>query len=162
MRRIRIAMVVTALALAACGGAELTEQIIEGQEGVGDVEISEDDGTVEIEIETDEGDVSAVFGGGDLPAGFPIAVPDGGDVKSVVESGGEASVSLAFGASEFDSIKSFYENWVGSSGATVVSKSEMSSPRAVTWVLEMGSQFYNIIVSEAVDLTIVNLVVTGG
>lgn len=36
-----------ALVLTACSGGKVAERIIEGQEGVGNVEISEDDGTVE-------------------------------------------------------------------------------------------------------------------
>lgn len=47
VRRIRILIVMAALVLTACSGGKVAERIIEGQEGVGNVEISEDDGTVE-------------------------------------------------------------------------------------------------------------------
>ncbi len=71
------------LLLAACSpGEELTEQIAESQEGVGDVEIDEDSG--EVSVESDEG--SATFGGGELPDDFPIDMPEGGEVQSVIET----------------------------------------------------------------------------
>ena len=176
-------MVVTALTLTACSGTELTERIIEGQEGVGDVEISEDDGTVEMEIMTEDGDASIVIseddgtvemeivtedgdasiviGGGELPADFPIDVPVGGTVVSVMEAEGNTSVSLEYDDSEFASVVAFYENWVSNSGATVMSKTELSSPQVVSWLLESGDLMYNIVITEGAGQTLVTLFLTG-
>ena len=50
MRRVVLASVVLTLVLAACGTA-ITEQLIESQEGVGNVEIDENSGSVVIEFE---------------------------------------------------------------------------------------------------------------
>ena len=83
------ALVVT---LAACSSTTVTEQILEGQEGVGNVEIDEEDGNVKIEIESEDGEASVVIGGGEVPDGFPIPIADGGTVMAVGEQGSEATV----------------------------------------------------------------------
>ncbi len=57
MRRVVLASVVLTMVLAACGTA-ITEQLIESQEGVGNVEIDENSGSVVIEFEDEEGETS--------------------------------------------------------------------------------------------------------
>ena len=150
------------LVLTACSGGKVAERIIEGQEGVGNVEISEDDGTVEMEIETEDGDASIVIGGGELPKDFPIDVPGGGTIQSVMEAEGSASVSFEYGESEFASVVAFYESWVSNSGATVMSKTEVSSPQIVSWLLDSGDLMYNIVITEGAGQTFVTLFVTNG
>jgi len=162
-KRVWILMATTlALTLAACSPATLTEQILESQEGVGNVEIDEDDGSVKIEIEDEDGDASVVLGGGEVPDGFPIPIADGGTVVAVMEQGSEATISLTYNSAEFDAIKSFYEQWIDSSGFGVVNKFETSAPKSISWGLEDGDVSYNITVSEAGEDLFVNLFVTNG
>ena len=162
-KRVWILMATTlALTLAACSPATLTEQILESQEGVGNVEIDEDDGSVKIEIEDEDGDASVVLGGGEVPDGFPIPIADGGTVVAVMEQGSEATVSLTYDSGDFDAIKSFYEQWIDSSGFGVVNKFETSAPKSISWGLEDGDVSYNITVSEAGEDLFVNLFVTNG
>lgn len=132
---------------------------IESEDGDASIVISEDDGTVEMEIESEDGDASIVIGGGELPADFPIDVPGGGTIQSVMEAEGNASVTLHYAESEFDSVKSFYENWVSSNSATVMSTTELSEPKVVQWTLEAGSKFYVISVTEGFGQTVVSLTV---
>jgi hypothetical protein len=149
------------IALAACSPAGLTEQIIESQEGVGDVEIDEDEGTVKIEIEDEEGDASVVFGGGEVPEGFPIPIADGGTVLQVVEVQSNSSVSLNYEVADYDRVKAFYEEWIDSTGAEQVNKFESSEPRSIMWTLQDGDNSYSVQVVEAGDLIVVNLLVEG-
>ncbi len=146
--------------LAACSPATLTEQILEGQEGVDNVEIDEEDGSIKIEVSDDEGGGSVSIGGGDVPDDFPIPVADGGTVMAVMEQGSDSSVSLTYDSADFDAIKAFYEQWIGSSGFEVVNKFETSAPKSISWGLEDGDVSYNITVSEAGEETFVNLFVT--
>jgi hypothetical protein len=141
------ALAVLALALVACSpGEELAEQVLESEEGVGDVEIDAGSGEVRIEGEGEDGE-SFSIGGGEIPDGFPIDVPGGGEVQSVVEQGDEALVAVRW-EDDFDSIASFYEDWVGSHGE-VVNKTEVSEPQSVSWTVEDGNQAYAITVSDA-------------
>ncbi len=146
--------------LAACSPASLTEQILENQEGVGDVEINEEDGTFKIEIEDEEGNVSAVIGGGEVPSGFPIPVADGGTVSAVFEQESDSSVTISYAGADYDGVKAFYEKWVNSSNAEVLNKFESSSPKSISWTLEDGDDSYNITVAEAGEDTFVSLFVT--
>jgi hypothetical protein len=150
------------MTLAACSSSTLTEQIIESQEGVGNVEIDEEDGTVKIEIENEEGDVSAVFGGGDVPSGFPIPIADGGTVVAVIEQDSNSTVSLSYDSADYDTIKAFYEEWIAGSGAEVLNKFESSAPKTIAWTLEDGDDSYTVTVSEAGEETFVNLLVMKG
>ncbi|MFV1960627.1 MAG: hypothetical protein ACC658_02220 [Acidimicrobiia bacterium] len=146
--------------LAACSPASLTEQILENQEGVGNVEINEEDGTFKIEIEDEEGDVSAVFGGGEVPDGFPIPIADGGTVAAVLEQQSDSTVSLTYDGADYDKLKAFYEEWVNSSSAEELNKFETSAPKSITWTLGDGNDSYTVQVIETGDQTTVNLFVT--
>ena len=148
--------------LTACSSSTLTEQIIESQEGVGNVEIDEEDGSIKIEIENEEGDVSAVFGGGDLPSGFPIPIADGGTVVAVIEQDSNSTVSLSYDSADYDTIKAFYEEWIAGSGAEVLNKFESSAPKTIAWTLEDGDDSYTVTVSDAGEETFVNLLVMKG
>ncbi|MEA1901900.1 MAG: hypothetical protein U9N56_00065 [Actinomycetota bacterium] len=148
-----------ALLVASCSGGDVAERIIEGQEGVGDVEVNEDDGSVKIEIEDEEGDISASFGAGEIPDGFPIDVPNGGSVMAVVEQSDDATVSLSYNSSEFDSIVGFYEDWIAGTGSEVVNKLEVANPKSVAWTVEDGDSRYSISVSDTGSEIFVNLFV---
>jgi hypothetical protein len=142
-----ILLAVTALAFAACSGGDLAEEIIESQDGVGDVEISENNGSVVIEVEDEEGDGSAVIGGGEVPADFPIPVPDGGDVAAVFTQGSDATVTLTYPASEYDSLVATYQDFVDGTGGEVNTFSS-SNPASVTWNVTVDNAYYNISVTE--------------
>ncbi len=160
----RIAMAITALfvVLTACSPGEgLAEQILENQEGIENVEINEDAGEVKIEVEGEDGG-SVVIGGGDIPDGFPVDMPGGGEVQAVFESDTDTTVAVMFDAADFDTVIAFYENWIEKTGSDVVNKFESSAPKATVWTLENGSDTYTISVSEAGEQTIVNLFVMDG
>jgi len=121
MRRMIMAVAALAVVAGACGAAteEIAEQLAE-QGGITDVEI--DDDQVSFNVETDEGEVSAVIGGGDVPADFPAPVPDGGNVTfSASQSGSDNSSMLAleYPEDQFDSLVSTYENWLADEGFEV-------------------------------------------
>lgn len=161
----RTTLFVAALvALAACSpgemiGEEIAENILESQEGVGDVEIDTDSGKIEVESE----DGSFTIGGGEIPDGFPIDVPGGGDVMSVIETEDGSSVSLLFPADEFDSLADFYEGWIEDSGLEISSTFNNSSdPRSMTWVVSVDDDTtYSIMVTEGDENAVVTLT-TGG
>lgn len=158
MRRAIPAIIALAVVVAACGGAEIAERVLEGQEGVTDVEI-DDDGELKIEVEGEDGDTSAVFGGGEMPADFPIPAPGGGDIQAVIESGTNSSVTIDYPEADFDALLAFYEDWISSNGLNVQSKSEINDPRLVNWLIEDGSTVYTIAISEGFGNTVVSLVV---
>jgi hypothetical protein len=152
-----ILLAVFALALAACGGDEIAEQIIESQDGVGDIEIDQNDGTVAITIQGDDGEDSvAVFGGGEVPSDFPIPVPGGGDVGAIIETEGNTSLTLVYPMSEFDTLSQFYENWANDAGEVQFSTAS-SDPRLSSWVVQSGTANYTVTVSEGNDRTVVSL-----
>ncbi|HEY6628712.1 MAG TPA: hypothetical protein VI193_07010 [Acidimicrobiia bacterium] len=141
-----VLVVVTAFALVACSGGDVAEQILEGQEGVGDVEINENNGSVVIEVEDEDGN-TAVIGGGEVPDGFPIPVADGGNVAAVFAQGSDATVTLTYPASEYDSLVATYQEFVDSTGGEVNTFTS-SDPESVTWTVTTADAGYNISVSK--------------
>lgn len=152
------ALAVLALGLVACSpGEELAEQVLESEEGVEDIEIDAGSGEISVEGEGEDGE-SFSIGGGEIPDGFPIDVPGGGEVQSVVEQGDEALVAVRW-EDDFDSIASFYEDWVSSHGE-VVNKTETSDPKSVSWSVEDGNRVYAITVADAGVFTQASLMAT--
>jgi hypothetical protein len=150
-RKLLALVAATMLTLAACSpGEDLAEKIIESQEGVGDVEIDSDSG--EVSVETDEG--SLTLGGGEIPADFPIPLPEGGDVVAVIEAAGNTTISLEYDGS-IDSIVGYYQDWVDSSGLEVQAKFETSDPETISWSLADGDEYRTITVSEEGDVVTV-------
>lgn len=147
MRIVRLVALlgVLALAIAACGGGELAEQVIEGQEGIEDVEIDEDDGSVNITIEGEDGDVSAVFGGGEVPDDFPVPIAPGGEVVAVMEASTGDNLTLEYPAGQFESIKDFYQSWVDSTGGETTS---FEGEDLKSWSVESGDDLYNVTVAD--------------
>ena len=130
------------MVITGCGDAseELTERIIESQEGVGNVEIDEDGESVTIEIENEDGGGSInIGGGGSLPDGFPIPVPDGGEVVASFSGEGDEGTSynavLLYPADAFDEMKAFYQDWYDGAGL----ESGSSSDGEIE-----GNRFFNI------------------
>ncbi|MFV2000560.1 MAG: hypothetical protein ACC654_09385 [Acidimicrobiia bacterium] len=109
MKRIVLILLGGALVLGACQSASevLTEQIAEQAEGVNNVEVNTETG--EFKIETDEGTISV--GSGEIPDGFPIAVPDGGDVISNVTVGSQVGLTLLYPMDRYDGLVVFYDDW---------------------------------------------------
>ena len=138
-----ISIAAASLMLPACSpGEELAEQIIESQEGVGDVEIDEDSG--QVSVESEDGSVS--IGGGEVPEGFPIAIPDDAEVQAVIQNGSEATVSLSID-DQFESVKDFYEDWVDDNGE-VTNKIETSNPQTISWNIEQGDRTMSITLAD--------------
>ena len=149
-QRLAMALVATAsILLTACSGDESIERAIESQEGVSDVEIDADSG--EIEMETDDG--SVVIGGGELPAGFPIDIPGGGEVQVVTETDEGTAVLIAY-SSGFDDIVASLQNWIDSNIAEVDSTIESSSPPSISWAMQHDGAAYIIRVVEGADGTV--------
>lgn len=112
MKRIAVGLVAGALVLTACQAAseQLTEKALEQIEGAEDVDIDLESG--EISLETDEGKIT--IGGGEVPDGFAIPLPDGGDVMSVFAADDSANVTLSYAGADYDSIVAFFEDWTSS------------------------------------------------
>lgn len=115
MKRIAIIIAVIAVVAAACGAAteQLTEQIIE-QSGGGDADVDLDLDSGQVSVETEDGSIT--IGGGEIPDGFPVPFPDGGNVQSTFVSDGAASVSVAYPKDRFDELVAYYEDWTASQG----------------------------------------------
>lgn len=158
MGRAIVGVFVLVMLLAACSGTDVAEQIIESQEGVGNIEIDENSGSVVLELEDEEGDTSAVIGGGEIPADFPVPVPAGGTVMAVVTQGNDESASISYPSSEFDSLKSFYANWAAGAGEELATF-ESSTPPAVSWSIQDGDVAYSVSVSDTGSETFVSIVV---
>jgi hypothetical protein len=148
------------LIASACSGEGVVEQVLESQEGVGDVEIDADSGT--FSIESEDGDTSVVVGGGEVPADFPIPLPPGGVVEAVLHQEGGTSVVIRFPIDEYEAIAGFYKNFVTSGGIEIVNTSSTSDPPLISWVLDAGADQYSVIVLNAGDATQVQLLVVDG
>jgi hypothetical protein len=109
MRRFVTLIAVLAFVAVGCQAATegLTEQVLEQQEGVEDVNINTDTG--EISVETEDGSFS--LGGGEIPDGFPVPLPDGYEVLSVVEADNDAAVTVFYPKDRWEEIVSFFETW---------------------------------------------------
>jgi hypothetical protein len=122
MRR-TILLVVVAMLAASCGSAaeRLTERAVERaieseSGGEARVDLSEDDGEVSLEFETDDGTGSIVIGGGELPEGLPVPVPDGGEVVSTFTAEGADgttyTVTVLYEGDRVEELSAFYESWM--------------------------------------------------
>lgn len=112
MKKLVLVIAAVALLISACQSAseQLTEQILEQQDGVDNVEFDADSGQVSVETE----DGSITIGGGEVPAGFPVPFPDGYEVTSVFDSESDSSVAVLYPPDRYDELVSFYENWAAS------------------------------------------------
>lgn len=112
MKKLVLVVAAVAVLVSACQSAseQLTEQILEQQDGVDNVEFDADSG--EVSVETEDGSIT--IGGGEVPAGFPVPFPDGYEVTSVFDSEGDSSVAVLYSPDRYDELVSFYENWTAS------------------------------------------------
>ncbi len=112
MKRIAVGLVAGALVLTACQAAteQLAEKALEQVEGAENVDIDVESG--EVSLETDEGKIT--IGGGEVPDGFGIPLPDGGDVMSVFTADESANVTLSYAGADYDSIVAFFTDWTSS------------------------------------------------
>ena len=159
------------LFIASCGGGNAVEGLLESQEGIDNVEFDEGEGSFTITddegntlsvtqddesltVVGDDGETAAVFGGGEVPDGFPIPILPGGTVQSVIETPQGALVILEFSTADFDydTLVAFYEAFSNESGVTVVGsvKSE-TTPKLATWSLEEGDATLSIVITDAID-----------
>ncbi len=106
MKRITVLFVALALFLTACQFT--VEEQFEESSGV--VGVDTDSGPVS--IETDEG--SFTFGGGEIPEGFRVPLPNGYTVLNVIEAEGKSSVSVSYPLDTFDAIVGYFESWTNS------------------------------------------------
>lgn len=138
------------LLLAACGGASeiAVEQLVESGEGISNVAI--DDGEVTIEFDESEGGGSLVLGGGDIPAGLPMPVPDGGQVVSSIEQGGTLAVVLQYAVGRYREILAFYEEWVVGQATVSLTETASTNPRSDGWIGEIGDATFGIVLLEGV------------
>ncbi len=121
-------LLVSVLALSACGSdadttnapsdndvADQIEDAIEDQSD-GDVDVDIDDitGDTVVQFETEDGEGSVVAGG-DIPDGWPIPIPSGGEVHgNLAVSEGDVSsgmVTVGYAPERFDELVSFYEEF---------------------------------------------------
>lgn len=147
MKRFVPVMIGVALMLAACQSASETiaEQLAEQVEGVDNVEVDTDTG--QVKIETDEGSIT--IGGGELPDDFPIPLPDGYQVTSVLSADGTTAVSLAYPEGGFDEIVAFFDDWTSSQPtAWTKSTGSVSSGEgnidSANWFEDEGSSFISV------------------
>lgn len=140
MRQILV-LVIAVLLVASCGNAaeEVAERAIEaGGGGDVDVEFDEDGDTGEIVFETDEGTQTLNVGGGELPEGLTVPVPDGYEVlaSSTFESDEESLISatLHYPESELESLIEHFDDLF--EGDDEVSKVETSleTGRQILWL----------------------------
>jgi hypothetical protein len=132
--------------VAACGDASevLNEQLLEGIEGVENVEINEEDGTFEITVEEDGETIT--IGSGDIPEGLTVPVADGGEVVASTSGDRGISVSLTYPGDRFDDLVATYQSWADGSGLDVQKtettyESEGNELRNVAWSTGDGSVY---------------------
>lgn len=168
IRTIAIATGAFMLVAAGCGGNsvedKIAEQVLEGNEGVSNVDIDSDSGDFNMSIEGEDGETINVsgsgddeefnmtiegedgetmtIGGGEIPEGMVTPLPEGGDVMSTLSASGMISVAIEYPASMFDELVEMYDGVF--SGDT--QRFESSSPdgdgtqRAVTWMSADGGR----------------------
>lgn len=150
------------LALAACSNASetLTEQIIEAG-GEGNVEVDLDDDSVSVSFEDEDGSGSFTVGGGEIPSGFPVPVPDGGEVMSVFESEGDVGAAVQYDAGRYDELVAFYEDWVAGADMDELqtSSAEYEGLRSVQWFSAVAGTFIS--VAEGPDGVLLSINVEG-
>ena len=147
MKRMATGFLALTLLLTACQSAaeNITEQIVEQADGVGDVDIDLDSG--EIKVETDDGAIT--IGGGEVPDGFAIPYPDGYQVTSVFTNDESQAVSLAYPGAEFDDIVSFYADWTASdssdwSNSTSSISGDDGTINSSNWSADDGGGFISV------------------
>jgi hypothetical protein len=121
--------------------------------------VSGDDQT--LTITGDDGETGAVFGGGEVPDDFPIPMPSGGVVQSVIETPQATLVILEYPTSDhtYGELVAFYEDFSEEAGVVVVGSTQSeTAPRLATWSLERAASVINIVITDAIgDVMLVQL-----
>ena len=150
--RLLLLLAATALATAACSSSaeELAEQIAEAG-GNGNVEVDIEDETVSVSFEDESGSGSYTVGGGDVPDGFPVPLPDGGEVVSVFEAEGDTGVAVNYDAGRYGELIAFYEAWVSEADLPELqtSSAEFEGMRSTQWFSPPAGTFIS--VAETLD-----------
>ncbi len=109
MKRTATILVAAALVVTACQSAseQLSERLAEQVEGVNDVDIDIDTG--QVKIETDDGSIS--IGGGELPDGFAVPLPDGYKVTGIFTTDDESVVGVSYPQDRFDELVAYFDAW---------------------------------------------------
>lgn len=141
MRKLAL-MVAATLVVAACGGTDavgdaLVEQIVE-QAGAEGVDISTgDDGSVSLSIEGEDGSGQMSFSE-ELPADFPLPLPDGYEVGTSFvfedESGTSYTVVIQIAEDAFDATQEMYEGWLEKEGFEVDTLEMQSTVDKATFI----------------------------
>jgi hypothetical protein len=151
-RRTIVLLSAMTLALSACSGEDIAgniaEEVLENQEGVGDVEIDENNGSIVIEVEDEDGGGSAVIGGGDVPDDFPIPVPDGGSVNFSSSNEQGTSLNITYPVSEYESLVATYQTFADGVGGDVTTYNT-TNPNSQTWLVSTETESYSISVTES-------------
>jgi hypothetical protein len=153
-----IAILLLAVAVAACGGESVSENLAEQaieRAGGGDVDIDIDEGDdgFQASVETEDG--SMTVGGGEIPEALEIPVPSGGDVMTTLSDSTMANVQLSWPRSEYESLVAFYEDWVADqseefSKSTSSYESGGQTMRTTSWTGDGGRT--SIIVADCFSL----------
>jgi len=149
--RLLVGFAALSLFVAACSSVSETaiEQLVESGEGISNVAI--DDGEITIEFDESEGGGSLVLGGGDIPSGLPMPVPDDGRVISSIEQGGTFAVVLQYPVGRYEEILSVYEDWVTGQATETLTETGSTNPRSDGWIGEIGDASFGIALLEGVD-----------
>ncbi|MEA3511146.1 MAG: hypothetical protein U9R51_06900 [Actinomycetota bacterium] len=138
MKKLASFALATAITVAACSTASdiAMERIVESDESISGVAI--DDGEITVEFDESEGGGSLTVGGGEIPDGFPLPVPDGGVIESSFGQGGTFGLFVRYPRSEYEALYSFYEQWVDENADTVLANTKTADPRTDGWIGEIG------------------------
>ncbi|MFP3883505.1 MAG: hypothetical protein ACLFWH_14475 [Actinomycetota bacterium] len=77
--------------------------------------------------------------GVNCPDDFPIHMPGGGEVQSVIEQDDAIVVSLSY-EEDFSTIADYFQDWINDNDMEVVNRFESSDPQSITWSVEDGDR----------------------
>ena len=148
MRRIFIVVFLVAVVAAACGGRgdATSDRAAAVDDSVEAVTIDDDEVTVE--FTADDGGGSLVAGGGAVPAGFPLPVPDGGEITSSFTQGPIAALTISYPPGTFDDLVAAYADWLGANAAQIIVETRSTEPRVAGWSGRLAAGGFTIAVQE--------------
>ncbi|MGF1668556.1 MAG: hypothetical protein ACFCVC_20020 [Acidimicrobiia bacterium] len=121
------------------------ERAIEAETGESvDFNLDASGDSMVMNIETPDGSQEMTFGSGEVPDGFPIPIPDGATVQSVVTTGeAGAFVTASAPASDFEAIVALYQGYYADFEDVI----STSGPEQASWASEASASFVAIAVS---------------
>lgn len=149
MRKLAIIVLAAALTVTACSTETdiAMERIVESDESISDVAIGE--GEITVEFDESEGGGSLTVGGGEIPDGFPLPVPDGGVIESSFGQGGTFGLFVRYPRPEYETLYSFYEQWADENADTILANTKTDDPRTDGWIGEIGEANFGVSLIEA-------------